>query len=450
MILVRHGESTFNAQRKVQGHNDESSLTEAGLQGASQVGSALQDLSFAAVYSSPFKRARETTNGILSQMTAAKGSTPPTPQFTDNLREISLPLWEGLTFDEVESKFPELYRCWRDRPHELCMPLVTEAGTEEFYPVVALYEQAKRFWQETLPCHAEETILVVAHSGINRCLISAAMNLGVTGYKALYQSNCGISVVNFSGVLGDPAQLESMNQTGHLGEPLPKIRKNQKGPRLLLVRHGETEWNRQKRFQGQIDVPLNDNGRTQSQQAGAFLQSTRIDRAVTSPMLRPKETAEIILQHHPHIPLELEDNLQEISHGLWEGKLEAEIEQEFPGELQRWQQTPAEVQMPEGENLNQVWERAIAAWEKIVASTSANPADSAITVLVVAHDAVNKAILCHLAGQGPEAFWSFKQGNGAVSVIDYPDGATGRPVIQAMNLTHHQGGVLDKTAAGAL
>jgi phosphoserine phosphatase len=443
--LVRHGESTYNAQRRVQGHCDESNLTAAGQLGATQVGAALQGLKFDAVYCSPLQRARETAGLIL---TSLNHSAPPDLRITDNLREISLPLWEGLTFEEVETQYPELYRCWRDRPHELKMPLPTADGTQDFYPVIALYAQAQQFWQEALPHHAGQTILAVAHSGINRCLLSAAMDLGVLGYKAIHQSNCGISILNFSGTLGDPVQIESINLTAHLGEPLPKPRKEQKGPRFLLVRHGETEWNRQKRFQGQIDVPLNENGRTQSAQARDFLKAVPIDRAVSSPMLRPKETAEIILQPHPQVTLEFDENLVEISHGLWEGKLESEIEQAFPGELVRWQQTPEAVQMPGGENLQQVWERAIAAWTKLLATTADSP--PLTTVLVTAHDAVNKAILCYLAGQSPEKFWTFKQGNGAVSVIDYPDGVQGRCVIQAMNITTHQGGILDKTAAGAL
>jgi len=70
-------------------------------------------------------------------------------------------------------------------------------------------------------------------------------------------------------------------------------------------------------------------------------------------MLRPKETAEIILKHHPAAAIA--GWIREISHGLWEGKLEAEIEQAYPGELHRWRTEPAEVQMPEGENLQQVW-----------------------------------------------------------------------------------------------
>jgi len=80
----------------------------------------------------------------------------------------------------------------------------------------------------------------------------------------------------------------------------------------------------------------------------------------------------------------LQDGLREISHGLWEGKLEAEIEQAYPGELHRWRTQPAEVQMPSGENLQQVWERSVTAWHIILSSAVEKQLK---TVLVVAHDA---------------------------------------------------------------
>ncbi|HEY9622175.1 MAG TPA: histidine phosphatase family protein, partial [Crinalium sp.] len=449
VILVRHGISTYNVLKRVQGHCDESTLTDEGREAARKVGLALQGLQLNAVYSSPLKRAKETAQLIVGTLGDAVFS-PSAIQFTDNLKEINLALWEGMPFDEVREKFPEAYEIWRDRPHELKMEISTPDGTVELLPVPALHDQAKNFWQDVLPNHAGQTILVVAHSGINRALINTAVGLSPEHYHSFYQSNCGISVLNFSGALGEPVQMESINLTAHMGKPLPGFRPGQQGPRFLLVRHGETDWNRQKKFQGQIDVPLNDQGRFQSQQACAFLRDVEIDRAVTSPMLRPKETAEIILQKHPDVTLEEDARLCEISHGLWEGKLEEEIRAIYPEELTQWQLAPETVQMPEGENLQQVWDRAIVAWDDIVSSTVVE-GDRIPTVLVVAHDAINKAILCHLVGWGPDQFWKFKQGNGAVTVIDYPKGASGPPMIQSLNITSHlSDSVLDKTAAGAL
>ena len=428
---------------RIQGRSDASTLTDKGRLDAYWVATALSRFSFAAVYTSPLQRAKETAEVILSGLVA--NSHPPlTVQTSDKLAEIDLPLWEGMLLQEVKEKFADDYRCWQERPQELRM--VLPLGSKEHFPVPALYQQAREFWQETLSRHNKETILIVGHNGINRALISTALEISPSRYHSLQQSNCAISVLNFAQGLGQSVQLESMNQTAHLGEALPSLRPNHQGLRLLLVRHGETEWNRQTRFQGQIDIPLNDNGRRQSQKTAEFLKDMPIEFAVSSPMLRPKETAQIILQYHP-IQLELQDGLREIGHGIWEGKLEAEIEQVHPGELQRWRSVPAEVQMPEGENLQQVSERSVAAWRSIVAA----PEKQLKTGIVVAHDATNKALLCHILGLGLGHFWNFRQGNGAVSVIDYPQGVAGVPVLQAMNITSHLGGgVLDQTAAGAL
>jgi len=445
VIIVRHGQSVYNTQQIIQGRCDESVLTETGLAEANKVGATLSKLEFDAVYCSPLQRAKQTAEVICSYLPYSVEL-----QLADNLMEIDLPLWEKLRKSDVVEKFPEDYRRWKDRPHEFHMVVPTAEGSREHFPVLALHQQAQQFWQEILPRHQRKTILIVAHNGINRCLISTAIGIPPARYHSIRQSNCCINVLNFTGSWGEQVQLESLNQTSHLGYALPTLRAGQKGLRLLLVRHGETEWNRASRFQGQIDIPLNENGRQQGEKAAEFLKEVPIDFAVSSPMQRPKETAEIILQPHSNVPLELQDALKEISHGLWEGKLEAEINEEYADLLLRWKEAPETVQMPEGENLQQVWERAVACWDEMVKS-AADPSTELKTGLVVAHDAINKLILCYILGLGSESFWGIKQGNGAVSVIDYPKGGDKLPILQAMNITTHlSGGVLDQTAAGAL
>ncbi|MDB9510167.1 histidine phosphatase family protein [Kamptonema animale CS-326] len=448
VILVRHGQSSFNKERRIQGRLDKSVLTEKGCTAATQVGAMLGSIAFESAYCSPLQRAKQTAEIILSSI-----KNPPPLQATNQLMEIDLPLWEGMLRSEVLEKFPENYRCWQEQSDKFCMAVLSNESEVQHFPVLAIFENARHFWQDVLPRHSGGTILVVAHNGINRALIGSAIGIPPAYYHSIQQSNCGITVLNFPSLLatssevgGDmgAVQLESMNLTSHVGEIFPKPREGHRGPRLLLVRHGETDWNKAGKFQGQIDVPLNDNGREQSRRAAEFLKEVKLDFAISSSMLRPKETAEIILQHHPEVELQLNNELREISHGLWEGKFESEIEQSYPGLLDEWKTAPQNVQMPEGENLQEVWERAIVAWKNIVASASG-------TGIVVAHDAINKAILCHLFGLEPEHFWKFKQGNGAVTVIDYPNGPEGLPVLQAMNITTHlSGGILDKTAAGAL
>ncbi len=381
---------------------------------------------------------------------SAKGATLPEIQSTEEIKEINLPLWESKSFADVEADYPIEYTAWRQDPNAFKMAVPNADGTTtDFYPVREIWERAAKFWPRLLKKHAGQTVLLVAHSAINRALVGTAIGLGPDKLNSMGQQNCAINVLNFLGEFEGGAQLESLNLTSHLGDPIPPRRSRFKGPRLLLVRHGETNWNRDGRFQGQIDIPLNENGHKQAAQAGEFLKAVEIDEAVTSSMLRPKETAEGILKHHADVALKTTEDLWEISHGEWEGKLESEIEAGYPGLLAEWQSKPEAVQMPGGENLDDVYGRAKKGWGDIVAAYSGS--DTPKTVLVVAHDAINKAILCQVLGLGPEKFWQFKQGNGAVSVIDYMGGPDSAAMLSAANITTHlSGSIFDKTAAGAL
>lgn len=440
VIIVRHGQSDYNTQKRIQGRSDRSVLTDKGKQDAQTVGETLKQYQLDSIYCSPLKRALTTAQIIQDTYPNSVNLEP-----REDLREVDLPSWENMVKDEVKRQFPQAYQTWKNSPHEFNMTVDNQA----YFPVLSLYKQAQSFWSQIIPKHEGKTILIVAHNGINRCLIMSAIGIKPEYYHSIQQSNCCINVLNFTGKWGDSVQLESLNQTAHLGIPLPPTRSPENVLRLLLIRHGETDWNRQKRFQGVKDIPLNDKGREQGQLAANFLKDVNIDFAITSPMLRPKETAEIILQSHPGVSLATRSDLVEIGHGLWEGKLEDEIESAFPGLLQQWKEAPETVQMPEGENLQQVWNRAIACWQEIVETYSSGGDPQ--TGIVVAHDAINKVIICALLGLSPANFWNIKQGNGAVTVIDYPQGAASKPVLQAINLTSHLGsGILDRTAAGAL
>jgi broad specificity phosphatase PhoE len=346
VIIVRHGQSSYNAQKRIQGRCDESVLTDKGIADAQIVGKLLSNLNINGFYCSPLQRAKKTAEIIHSSF-----NNPPPLHPHKLLLEIDLPLWEKMSKDEVANKFTQEYKLWKTQPHQLKMNVSTPEGEKEHFPVISLYQQAKKFWQEILAKHQNETIIIVAHNGINRCLLLSAVGIDPSRYQTIQQSNCCINVLNFTGGLGDTVQIESLNQTAHLGKPIPSRRPTHEGLRLLLVRHGETQWNKESRFQGIRDIPLNENGKKQGQKAADFLKDVEIDFAVTSPLLRPKETAEIILQKHQNISLEIDDKLTEICHGLWEGKLETEIEKDFPGLLTQWKNKPETVQMPEGENL---------------------------------------------------------------------------------------------------
>ena len=442
LVLVRHGLSTFNLEHRIQGRDDLSALAPEGRQQAHLTGVALREVPFCAVYSSPLSRARDTADLVAE----AAGLTL-SPCLEDDLLEVDLAPWSGLRREEVKDRHPEQARIWQQAPEALELE---RADGSRFHPLPELMDQAARFAERLLARHRQalgsprsEGVLVVAHNAILRALILRLLGLDARGFRRLRIDNASISVLNLSQEEGAPplVQLESLNNSTHLGEALPPA----KGQRLLLVRHGETDWNREGRFQGQIDIPLNAKGTSQARAAREFLAPVEIHRAYTSTMARPRQTAEVILEEHPRVPLTSTSGLVEIGHGLWEGCLEREIAATWPELLAAWKREPHTVTMPEGETLQQVWARSLATWQTIVRGLAAEE-----TALVVAHDAVNKTILCALLGLHPADIWVVKQGNGGVSVVDYPHGPGGVPVVSCLNLTGHLGGVIDRTAAGAL
>ena len=438
LLLVRHGLSSFNKERRIQGRDDLSNLSEEGHEQARALGRSLQDVSIQAVYSSPLQRAAATTVSLLE----TQGGQTPDPVFDDGLLEVDLEPWSGQTIDELMQGSTEAYKIWKQRPMEL--ELQRRDGSS-YKPLPELMEQARGFISTLLERHSatgNDTVLVVAHNAILRCLMLVLLGEPDHGFRRLRVDNTSLSVFNIRpGDNGPQVQIECLNSTTHL-QPLPE---KGKGARLILVRHGETDWNKAGRFQGQIDIPLNDHGRSQAAAARDFLRDVPIDRAWSSTLSRPTETAEIILEAHSGVPLAQIDGLVEIGHGLWKGKLESEIRDGWSDLLDTWKRAPETVQMPEGETIQDVWARSVTSWQEI--AKGLKPEE---TALVVAHDAVNKTILCDLLGLTPADIWAVKQGNGGVTVVDINPDPSQPAVVTCLNLTSHFGSVIDRTAAGAL
>jgi phosphoserine phosphatase len=213
VVLVRHGQSTFNAQGRHQGSSDESVLTELGKLAARQTGGYLSGVVIDVLYVSSLQRAQETASEMLTMMVPAVDLQ--NIHLVWQLREVDLPTWQGRYHRDVRSEFAEDYRCWKQSPDQFSM--VDPQTQQKIYPVLDLYERSQQFWQDILPQHHGQTLMVVSHSGTNRALINTALNLPPSHYHALKQSNCGVSVLKFT-LREDryAAQLEVLNETGHL------------------------------------------------------------------------------------------------------------------------------------------------------------------------------------------------------------------------------------------
>ena len=438
LVLVRHGLSSFNAKGLIQGRTDDSLLTNEGYEQAHKAGKALSKINFDKIYSSPLVRAAETAKTIKTSLNKEQDII-----FDKNLLEVDLNEWSGLKIDEIKNNFPEIYPIWKNDPENL---ILKRSENKTYKPIQELFDQAKNFIEDILRIYLDKNdvnILVVGHNAILRCLILLLMGKPNQGFRKIRLENASFSILNISKKDNSfKTQIECLNQTSHLNKNIP----NQIGDsRIFLIRHGETNWNKEGRFQGQIDIPLNENGKDQASKTFAYLKNISFNKAFSSSMHRPYETAQIILQNNKDLEIQKIDSLVEISHGLWEGKLEAEIRENWPVLLKNWHDKPEEVIMPEGESIKDVSKRSIEAFDKICLSQEDNDLS-----LLVAHDAVNKTLICNILGLDYSNIWMIKQGNGGITIIDLFNDPSKPPVISALNITTHLGGIFDSTASGAL
>lgn len=201
--------------------------------------------------------------------------------------------------------------------------------------------------------------------------------------------------------------------------------------KILLARHGETSWNAEGRYQGQEDIPLSEVGEAQARSLGERLRHVHIDRAVASPLKRALRTAELALGDDRLAKLTTDAGLMEIAHGTWEGLLAAEIRERDPDRLHAWRHAPHEVLMPEGESLQHVFDRA---WPAL--ARAAEGLGEHDTLLVVAHDAVNRVLLCNVLGIPLAKLWTFRQAPTTLNLLEGAD-VDHLDVVRMNDATHH-------------
>ena len=199
---------------------------------------------------------------------------------------------------------------------------------------------------------------------------------------------------------------------------------------LLLVRHGTTDANVRVPYILQgcgVDLPLNENGRQQSERAAAFLARFPVRRIYTSPLKRATETAEIIAQR-PGLDVRPVPEITECDVGQWEGKNWDTIAREDPEAYHRFHADPATYPYLGGESYSDVLRRALPAFGQLLAQHSGE------TIVVVAHNIVNRAYVAHLLGLELRHAKELRQDNGCINVIQLTDG---KPTLVTMNAVFH-------------
>lgn len=199
---------------------------------------------------------------------------------------------------------------------------------------------------------------------------------------------------------------------------------------LLLVRHGTTDANVRVPYilQGStIDLPLNDNGRQQARKVAEFLAATPVAHVYSSPLLRANETARCIAERHRLTVTQIPE-IKECHVGVWEGKNWDTIAREDPEEYRLFHEDPATNPYLGGESYTDVLRRSLPAFERLLQQHVGE------TIVVVAHNIVNRAFAAHLLGLDLRRAKDLAQDNCCVNVIRHFDG---KSTLLTMNSVFH-------------
>jgi len=178
----------------------------------------------------------------------------------------------------------------------------------------------------------------------------------------------------------------------------------------MLIRHGETDWNKEEKFRGQIDVPLNETGIAQAKLLADYLKDTHIEAIYSSPLKRALRTAEIIAGYHD-VKIKTSAGLIDFNYGQWQGLSHKEVRDKYPGLYDAWINNKL-IRVPGGESLDNVRTRSFSLVKQVV--TKYNDA-----IALVSHRVTNKVLICALLGLKNSHFWNIKLDNCGITTFLY-------------------------------
>jgi len=199
-----------------------------------------------------------------------------------------------------------------------------------------------------------------------------------------------------------------------MGETDNLLRRDNEMTQIILVRHGETEWNVGNIFRGRADVELNQTGIKQAEFLGEYLTDLEVDAIYSSPLKRALKTAEMIAGYH-NLDIEITDALIDLDFGEWQGLPREEVQDKYKDLYAQWINSPEQAKMPSGEGLGDVRERAVGLVNDVVTRYKG-------TVVLASHRVVNKVLICALLGLDNSHFWDIKLDTCGITTFDYENG----------------------------
>ena len=197
---------------------------------------------------------------------------------------------------------------------------------------------------------------------------------------------------------------------------------------IILVRHGETNWNKDKRCQGISDTNLNENGLKQAKKLKKYFDSKKIDAIFVSDLKRAKQTADIINSNNRY-NLYYSQKLREMDQGDFEGIYFKVLNQKYLSELKKWREDPDTFRIPNAETLGEVKERVIAFMNNLVRKYS-----DFSNIVIVSHNLALSSFLCFISNKSLKYFTDFTLKSGSISIIDYSNNVFS---IRIKNYTEH-------------
>ncbi len=194
---------------------------------------------------------------------------------------------------------------------------------------------------------------------------------------------------------------------------------------LYLIRHGEVVNAWEKRYNGQIDVPLTKYGIEQIKDISRRLDGVDIKVIYATGLIRTVKGAEIIAERLKRAPVIIKEELKERKLGKWEGLTLNEIIEQYPEKWMAWKDDMVNYRPPGGESLRELSERVIPVLREL---TSLHRGEE---ILIVGHGGVNRIILCDALNLFLENFYRIEQRYGALNIIEYFD--DGKTVVKLMN-----------------
>lgn len=395
VLVLRHGETDYKRDDRYQGGSHEPNLTEAGIAQTESFVRYIRNSSVDRVLCSPLPRATQT----LHQLGPALAEGQPV-EIVPELGESDVPEWHGMIKSDIAKKDPIGLRLWRSRPDQFYDSngtLVLQSLYAEMNPVLERLRDL------------DGVTLVVGHDHLNRALIVGLMGLPAQAHATIPQTLSGLALLH-----REPHQdlFELRASNLHGGRDSAHLSPDRGRPRLILIRHGVTEGNRHRVYQGPIyDPHLDPEGIEQVLALESLLEGLKAKAVISSPLQRTRQTADL-LPALDGVPRFVDSRLAEYHYGRWTGLSEDEVSKRFPQEVAALYQEVAEQPIEGAESMSSLFKRVRSflrfAWSQ---------AQYGDTIVIVAHDVVLRAAIAMSLPVDERKFWQFPINNAAITEL---------------------------------